>query len=247
MHIKLTEYIRATTLTLNIKDAPMTALPLIKDAFAKLATDLEEMTGPAHPKVWDKEYAAVFTPVEGSEPEPECLIMAEELNAQEPVTETEVGGMKVVLVDEIPPSDPETHSAEPSKRRGRPPKAKEEPAPAVEPTPLEAAIAAKEDEQSQGEIAPFAQPESSGTAQESATVAGTPTTPNPVSDFDMNSYLAKVCNQSKGAAYKETIYELAKPFVEEGAVPRPSNIKGDDKRWQFIKAVEADSNVKFHG
>lgn len=234
MHIKLTEYVRATTLTLNIKDAPMTALPLIKDAFAKLATDLEELMPEPRGSAWNllKETAGevmqpVGAPVEAAD-EQEAHEIAEASAAINP---------------------------EP-KRRGRPPKAKlEEPTPVVEPTPLEQAIAKaedlaatqpvnlKEDEQSQGEIAPSAEPLSTPTT-DSATTAATPPS---ISDFDMNSYLAKVCNQSKGAAYKETIYELAKPFVEEGAVPRPSNIKGDDKRWQFIKAVETDSGVKYHG
>lgn len=236
MHIKLTEYIRATALTLNIKDAPMTALPLIKDAFAKLATDLEELMPEPRGSAWNL------------------------------LKETAGDVMQQVIVTDISPEEAQraldalksykednaAREAMQTKRRGRPPKVKEEPtSEAVEPTPLEQAIAKAEDEQSQGETsgssapAPIAEPSTDGVSEVSAPVAEpTPASPNPVSDSDLQKYCVKLAQHYGGP---QKVFDLAKPFVEEGAVPRPSNIKGDDKRWQFIKAVEEDSNVRYHG
>jgi hypothetical protein len=220
MHIKLTEYIRATTLTLNIKDAPMTALPLIKDAFAKLATDLEELYDERYSVAVDKVFAQtagdVMQPV-GADPVAATVNLAAEVFVAEP-------------------------AAEP-KRRGRPPKSKvDEPAP--EPTPLEQAVAevvGVEDEQSQGEIGNSAEP---ATTESTPTTTSVNTAATPVSDSDLQKYCVKLAQHYGGP---QKVFDLAKQFVEEGAVPRPSNIKGDDKRWQFIKAVEEDSNVRYHG
>lgn len=220
MHIKLTEYIRATTLTLNIKDAPMTALPLIKDAFAKLATDLEELYDDRYSVAVDKVLAqtatAVMQPVEADE-------IHAQVNIEQPVFLAEPAAEKP--------------------RRGRPPKAKVE-EPAQEPTPLEQAITEvvdAEDEQSQGEIGNSAEP---ATTESTLTTTSVNTAATPVSDSDLQKYCVKLAQHYGGP---QKVFDFAKQFVEEGAVARPSNIKGDDKRWAFIKAVEADSGHKYHG
>ena len=240
MHIKLTEYIRATTLTLNIKDAPRETSLLIHDAFAKLVADLEEMLGPDMQRecgviTWKAAPANLdsFASKSGYSLEP----------TQEDVDRLNAA---LVLLEEPPATE--------KPRRGRPPKVKvEEPAPinddtaalqkAIdEPTPLEAAIAAKaEDEQSQGESMTALPVEAESThTTEIVTTADT----TPVSDSDLQKYCVKLAQHYGGP---QKVFDLAKQFVEEGAVPRPSNIKGDDKRWQFIKAVETDSGVKYHG
>ena len=236
MHIKLTEYIRATTLTLNIKDAPMTALPLIKDAFAKLATDLEEMMPEPRGSAWNLLKETVG----------DAIVKIDSTEYETGLYQTAHGAVIRVQPEEPPATE--------KPRRGRPPKVKvEEPAPinddtaalqkAIdEPTPLEAAIAAKaEDEQSQGESMTALPVEAESThTTEIVTTADT----TPVSDSDLQKYCVKLAQHYGGP---QKVFDLAKQFVEEGAVPRPSNIKGDDKRWQFIKAVEADSGVRYVG
>lgn len=223
MNIKLTEIVRATTISLNIKDAPRQTSLLIHDAFAKLVADLDDrLYSPAEKALiaqWKADTAFVS---QGP--------TIDEINAREEVIEATA---PVAGSDEPP-----------AKRRGRPKKVEEPaveptPLPTEEPTPLEQAIAAAEDKEPAGETAPSPETDSPSPSTEEPTREL-----SPVSDRDLQTYCVKAAQHYGGAA---KVYDLCKPFVDEGAVARPSNIKGDDKRWQFIRAVEADSGVKFHG
>jgi hypothetical protein len=243
MNIKLTEIVRATTISLNIKDAPRQTSLLIHDAFAKLVADLDDrLYSPAEKALiaqWKADTPFVSTaPVEAADEQ-----LAERL--KQAITHGEQ------LADALAPAvvqkaaeDINEAVEQVVKRRGRPKKV-EEPAPeAVEPTPLEQAIAAaeQEDKEPAGERVSTVGESQLSTSKPAETVSTESVAP--VSDRDLQTYCVKAAQHYGGAA---KVYELCKPFVEEGAVARPSNIKGDDKRWQFIRAVEADSGVKYHG
>lgn len=281
MEIKLTEIVRATTITLKIENGPSGMVDKVADLFVAVCD--------AVAAEWKKDEPGGYSLAKG------FLDPEKYMPDQTAVTAFNGGTLTDVVVVSAEQQEAARQVLEhltgeqPAKRRGRPPKKAEpqpedkEPAgesnagsaaaepftsarteattattsadssleppkavsPQVEPTPLERAIAetAKEDKEPQGE----------NPTTESPTPAETAATPEatsdamaaaPISDRDLQSYCVKVAQHYGGAA---KVYDLCKPFVEEGAVARPSNIKGDDKRMQFIKAVEADSGVKWHG
>ncbi len=81
-------------------------------------------------------------------------------------------------------------------------------------------------------------------ATESASASSSDGEPAPVSDADLQRFCARLA-QHYGSSAK--VFELAAPFVPEGQPNRPSAIIGDEKRWAFIRAAEADSKLKYHG
>jgi hypothetical protein len=64
----------------------------------------------------------------------------------------------------------------------------------------------------------------------------------PVSDMDLQRFCAMVAAKLGGAAQ---VYEIASAFVPAGEVPRPSNIKDNATRWQFVRKAEQISGVRF--
>jgi cell pole-organizing protein PopZ len=257
MNIKMTEYIGASTIALSVKDVPMTALPGIKDAFVRLCETVETSWEPSRVTfsggheviiVSSETQEAVKGMVSALQPEP--TLFPASTDAQIPV--------KVAAAAEV---------TQPVVRRGRPRKTeepKELPAASEEP---------KEDKEPVGEIAESKSPgtptlpestlletvnsatpqnvsrtgETSTivTPQESVPSTGEPAAPlSEITDSELQKYCAKLAAHFGDP---KKVFDLAQPFVPEGAVARPTNIKDNAQRHAFIQAAEAASGVKYHG
>ena len=66
----------------------------------------------------------------------------------------------------------------------------------------------------------------------------------PVTDTELQRFCARLA-QHYGSPQK--VFDLCKPFLDEGEFARPTNIKGDAKRWDFIRLAEMDAGVTYHG
>jgi hypothetical protein len=60
----------------------------------------------------------------------------------------------------------------------------------------------------------------------------------------LQRFCAKVAHNF-GDAHK--VLAMSKPFVPEGEVPRPTNIRDNGLRWAFIRELESASGLKYHG
>jgi hypothetical protein len=123
------------------------------------------------------------------------------------------------------------------KRRGRPPKKAETAAEVVED---------KEPVGESVEDAPVAvstEPTPSG-----ANTASSNSAENlpPVTDSELSRFASNVAHNLGGA---DKVYELAKLYVPEGSQPKPSFIRDNAKRWEFIHAAQeaTGGKVKYHG
>lgn len=67
----------------------------------------------------------------------------------------------------------------------------------------------------------------------------------PVHDNDLNRYCSRLMAHFGGD--KAKILAAAGPYVPEGAVCKPTSIDTDEKRWAFIRAMETETGVKYHG
>jgi len=140
---------------------------------------------------------------------------------------------------------------EPKRGRGRPRKT-DTAATDTPPTTEDAATQSDEGNESTGEpSAPEAeQPleDASSTSSETATVSSEPEAEAaglaPVTDTELQRFCARLA-QHYGSPQK--VFDLCKPFLEEGEFARPTNIKGDAKRWDFIRLAEMDAGVTYHG
>ena len=65
-----------------------------------------------------------------------------------------------------------------------------------------------------------------------------------VTDADLQRFCAKVAEKFGGPT---KLFDACKPLLAEGDVPRPTNIKDNGDRWLFIRQMEAESGVTFHG
>lgn len=81
--------------------------------------------------------------------------------------------------------------------------------------------------------------EASGSAAEAS-----PSAIQSVSDVDLQKFSAKVAEKFGGP---QKIFDACKPFLPEGAVARPTNIMRNEDRWAFIRQMEIESGMTFHG
>ena len=143
--------------------------------------------------------------------------------------------------------------AEPVRRRGRPKKdaaatsteSEGNEAHGAEQAPARTGGATEAEEQASEDASATS---SDGEGNESPSSLETQTgqgseSPEPVSDSDLQKFSARLAAHY-GTGQK--VFDLAAYFVD-GGVPRPSNIKGDAARWEFIRAAEADTGLKYHG
>jgi len=65
-----------------------------------------------------------------------------------------------------------------------------------------------------------------------------------VTDSELNRYCVRLA-QHFGNPQK--VFDLSKPFVPEGAVARPTNIRGNSERWAFIRQAQIDTGLSYHG
>ena len=221
MNIKLTEYIGASTIALSIKDVPMTALPGIKDAFVRLCETVETHREPVY-------HGQVVT----------GMVLSDETSLATAALESLTAG-EVMQPVEAPADD--------KPRRGRPKKVEtvEDKEPAGEPTTTPDAFSAPVNT---AEVSPNGLTSAEPTGEPESVL--TPASPEPTTELPdiTDSELQKYC--AKLAAHfgdPKKVFDLAQPFVPEGAVARPTNIKDNAQRHAFIQAAEAASGVKYHG
>lgn len=65
-----------------------------------------------------------------------------------------------------------------------------------------------------------------------------------VSDTDLQRFCAKLAAKFGGS---QRVFDACKPYLAKGDVARPTNIKQNEDRWAFIRQMEAQSGMKFHG
>lgn len=95
-------------------------------------------------------------------------------------------------------------------------------------------------EASATETAEPASDAASSTSSESAPAPAEST----VTDTELQRFCARLAQHYGGP---QKIFEMAGAFLPEGTLARPTNIMGNDKRWEFIRAAEADSGLTYHG
>jgi hypothetical protein len=221
MHIKLTEYIGAVQVRVELRDAPLTMLPAAKDAFVRLCDALDE------PAV-DHDFSGLIREVDKGV----------------------LQGLGIDVGDEKP-AEPDPAAEPARRRGRPPKKAELVANPADEPPfPLEEP-AAREGEQGQGETVetpatshePTADPNPENVSSSTPTEETSPALSD-ITDRDLQDYCAKVAAKYGGA---QKLFEIAGQFVPDGAVARPTNIRDQAQRHAFIAALEADSGVKWHG
>jgi hypothetical protein len=79
---------------------------------------------------------------------------------------------------------------------------------------------------------------------QTATSGASPSEQRPVSDVDLQRFCAKLADKFGGP---QKVFNACKPFIANGDVARPTNIKRNEDRWAFIRRMEAQSGMKYHG
>jgi hypothetical protein len=237
MNIKLTEYIGASAIALNIKDVPMTALPGIKDAFVRLCETVEAAREPAYHGQVVQSLTDIFAARQGFAQTAGEVMQPIQQVVAEKLAESLQGTEQVAqaIADEV----------DDKPRRGRPKKA--EATEGKEPAGEIAPAAASMEAPSNGADTASNEESTSGSSPVDSSSATTPETASGLSDIT-DSELQKYC--AKLAAHfgdPKKVFDLAQPFVPEGAVARPTNIKDNAQRHAFIQAAEAASGQKYHG
>jgi hypothetical protein len=222
MNIKMVEYIRGVTVKLELRDADMKCIDAAQQAFVGLCTQVEE-----------------------SLPEP-CIRRAEVLPMQMMPDYVPVSREDLVLAPEPAPlaeyEAPKPVGSSPEvKRRGRPRKNQD------------VAETVTEDKEPSGEptIATTDTPvsdtlnvEETTPSPEPATDADIPSAKPPVNDADLQKYCASL---AKHFGDSQKVFDMAKQFLPEGTVARPSNIRDNAQRWAFIEKAQAETGVMYHG
>jgi hypothetical protein len=62
--------------------------------------------------------------------------------------------------------------------------------------------------------------------------------------MDLQRFCAKLAEKFGGP---QKVFDACKLYLAEGDVPRPTNIKRNEDRCSFIRQMEAESGMKFHG
>lgn len=65
-----------------------------------------------------------------------------------------------------------------------------------------------------------------------------------VTDSELQRYCARVSAHFGGP---QKVFDACKPYLGEGEVARPTNIKRNEDRWLFIRAMEIESGLTYHG
>jgi hypothetical protein len=159
------------------------------------------------------------------DPQPEALAQkqAEEPTTEEPQDEAKVDSAGV-------PFDPELHTGTLKKdgtwrlKRG--------------------AAQAASDEADEGNEEPSnATPPPAQETTDAGVNAGTDDLPE-ITDAELQRYCGRLAAHFGGS---EKVFALAAQFVDEGDMPRPSNIKDQAKRHAFIKQAQDETGVAYHG
>lgn len=230
MNIKLTEYIGASTIALSVKDVPLSALSGIKEAFVRLCETVETFWEPSR---------VAFS---GGH---EVMVATEE--QQEAARQVVEGLIKRAGVGHVMPEA----SPVDKPKRGRPRKTQEDKEPAgervssVETVDIPSALPEPVSDVGQILKTPTAFTEQSESQATPISPEPTPPAELPeITDSELQKYCAKLAAHFGDP---KKVFDLAQPFVPEGAVARPTNIKDNVKRHEFIQAAEAASGVKYHG
>lgn len=145
----------------------------------------------------------------------------------------------------------------PPKKRGRPPKdAGAQYGTALLPSPITETASAPAESSGSGSLTPTAQTTASetecsgsetptGSSGSSTATSASASPVEPVHDNDLNRYCSRLMAHFGGD--KAKILAAAGPYVPEGAVCKPTSIDADEKRWAFIRAMETETGVKYHG
>jgi hypothetical protein len=217
MNIKMVEYIRGVTVKLELRDADMKCIGAAKEAFVNLCTQVEE---------------------QALEQEDTQIIPEAAKRYWNNVASVVVEAGRAPLAEYEPPK-PEGSSPE-VKRRGRPRK-NPDVAEDKEPSGESGGMLPSLDMSSTlaGETC-----SSSTDTSESSSRGGNQTSMTPVNDADLQKYCASL---AKHFGDSQKVFDMAKPFLPEGTVARPSNIRDNAQRWAFIEKAQAETGVMYHG
>lgn len=238
MDLKITEYVRGASISLEIDNAPMVSLKALVASFITAVIVVGEQ--------------------QKAEAEPERGCGHQHIpNAATEAAMQEVRAMRGPTVPGHPDYretvEQQPEAADAPKRRGRPRKvAGETPAVAedketgnADTTPDASSVASSTEEASP--ISPTSA-ETTGEPESGSTPRSTePTTDEElpeVTDTELQRFCKRVAEKFGDA---QKVFALTANFVPEGAVPRPTNIRDNVQRWAFIKAGEAASGVMYHG
>lgn len=234
MNIKITEYVGASTIALNIKNVPMTALPGIKEAFVQLCTTVDMQQEPRD--------TSGFTTLEEA-------IADGVFDSQVVVCDKETQEAAREFLDAI-----DAVAVKPAVKRGRPRKieAVEDKEPVGETAESESLDTPTSPEPTPSEIVNSASAASTNSLSENtastdaSSMSETPASAklSDITDSELQKYCAKLAAHFGDP---KKVFDLAQPFVPEGAVARPTNIKDNARRHAFIQAAEAASGVRYHG
>lgn len=217
MNIKMVEYIRGVTVKMELRDADMKCIDAAQQAFVNLCTQVEEQAPEQADTEISPEAAKRYWNNVTS-----AVVLDEQLSA-------------VVEAERAPLAEYET-----PKRRGRPKKNQD------------VAGAIEEDKEPSGEQTATTDTLVSDTldawgttpSPEPATDADTPSSKPPVNDTDLQKYCAAL---AKHFGDSQKVFDMAKAFLPEGTVARPSNIRDNAQRWAFIEKAQAETGVMYHG
>jgi hypothetical protein len=224
MNIKMVEYLRGVTVKLELRDADMKCIGAAKEAFVNLCTQVDEQA----PEQEDTEVS------------PEAAQRYWNNIASAVVHADQMAEAVVSSLKQTPEPAPLAEYEAP-KRRGRPRKNQD-----VAETVAEDKEPSGEPEATQTDTPAIDTPivTESTAVGECATDADTPSAKPPVNDADVQKYCASL---AKHFGDKDPVFEMAKQFVPEGTVARPSNIRDNEQRWAFIEKAQAETGVMYHG
>lgn len=148
---------------------------------------------------------------------------------------------------------------QPAKRRGRPKKdagqlvataeltdTSEMEAPSTNPNAVSSEAVGDEGNEPSGEVsATETVGQTSDAASSTSTESAPAETEEPaVTDTELQKYCARLAAHFGGP---QKIFAACEPFLAEGEVARPTNIKSNSDRWRFIRQMETESGLKYHG
>lgn len=95
-----------------------------------------------------------------------------------------------------------------------------------------------------GEVETTTATETVEAAETTATEDASPSDLPEISDAELQRYCGRLAAHFGGP---EKVFDLAKAFVPEGEMPRPSNIKDQASRHAFIAKAQEETGVAYHG
>lgn len=236
MNIKLEEYVRGTRVRVCVEDAPMSALRDLVDAFVRSC---------------DAVSACQEQPTELFE----AALKASILNmysapAEQVGEDIDLAGNHSAYVDGLEAQQKQFNAAvdasviaglggavEPQKRKRR--TKAEMQAARAEQVPSEP-TASVEDEPD----LPLADEDDSHLVENHLVGDNSGADEPQVTDTELQRFCGRLAQHFGGA---QKVFDLSAGFVPEGAVARPTNIKDNSQRWAFIRHVEKESGLVYHG